>query len=107
MIKNLLDPMITLETLQTHPKAMLYEICQKIKVEIESRDAWKESGEVEFMVDGEIVGRAKYESKRAVATNRAAYEALVKIITKFNLKNAAYEAWDKLIKKFNLKNVKR
>ncbi|KAL7117394.1 hypothetical protein ACP275_03G069700 [Erythranthe tilingii] len=87
IIKNLLQPMITPSTLHTHPVTLLYEICQKNKVKLESRDLWKETGEVEFMVDGEFVGRAKYRAKRVVANNRAAYEACHKIIRKLKLEN--------------------
>ncbi|KAK6115284.1 hypothetical protein DH2020_007553 [Rehmannia glutinosa] len=44
IVKNLLQPMITPSTLHTHPVTMLYEICQKNKVNVESRDLWKETG---------------------------------------------------------------
>ncbi|KAI3464893.1 hypothetical protein Pfo_021556 [Paulownia fortunei] len=87
IVKNLLQPMITPSTLHTHPVTMLYEICQKNKVKLESRDLWKETGEIEFMVDGEFVGRAKYMAKRVVANNRAAHEAYQKIVRKLRLKN--------------------
>ncbi|KAK4429317.1 Ribonuclease 3-like protein 3 [Sesamum alatum] len=91
IIQNLLQPMITPSTLQTHPVTMLYEICQKNKVKLESRDLWKETGEIEFIVDDEFVGRAKYTAKRVVANNRAANEAYHKILRKLRLQNTRHD----------------
>ncbi|KAL0438483.1 UNVERIFIED_CONTAM: Ribonuclease 3-like protein 3 [Sesamum latifolium] len=85
IIRNLLQPMITPSTLHTHPVTKLYEICQKNKVKLESRDLWKETGEIEFIVDDEFVGRAKYRAKRVVANNRAANEAYQEILRKLRL----------------------
>ncbi|KAL0325782.1 UNVERIFIED_CONTAM: Ribonuclease 3-like protein 3 [Sesamum radiatum] len=87
IIRNLLQPMITPSTLHAHPVTMLYEICHKNKVKLESRDLWKETGEIEFIVDDEFVGRAKYRAKRVVANNRAANDAYHKILRKLRLQN--------------------
>ncbi|KAG8377861.1 hypothetical protein BUALT_Bualt08G0077500 [Buddleja alternifolia] len=85
ILENLLQPMITPSILHAHPVTMLYEICQKNKVKLETKDLWEETGEIVFVVDGEFVGHGKFRAKRQVAKFRAAYDAYHKILRKLNL----------------------
>lgn len=92
--EKLLHPMITLATLDTNPVTKLYEICQKHKVCVESKDFWKETGVIEFFVGGEFVGRATYKGKREVAHNRAALDAYQRLLTKLKLNDSIDELKD-------------
>lgn len=84
VVKNLLQPIITPATLQTHPVTKLNEMCQKNGLKIQVVDLWKERGEIEVYVDHEYAGRGKYSSKRLIAMNRAAKNAFDQIESKFN-----------------------
>lgn len=84
VVKNLLQPMITVTTVKTHPVTKLHETCQKNGLKIEFRDMWKETGEIEVYVDHEFAGRGKYCSKRLIALNRAAANAYNHILKKLS-----------------------
>ncbi|KAK6142425.1 hypothetical protein DH2020_022773 [Rehmannia glutinosa] len=63
IVKNLLEPMIIPDALPTHPITQLRELCQRKKFSVKIRDFWKETGEIEIVVDEYFVGRAKYSAK--------------------------------------------
>ncbi|KAL3845281.1 hypothetical protein ACJIZ3_002684 [Penstemon smallii] len=91
IVEKLLDPMITPSTVQTHPVTMLYEECQKNKAKIDCKDFWDETGEIEFIVDGESIGKAKYTAKKSIANNRAAQEAYRKFVEKLRQENTGHD----------------
>ncbi|XP_027171833.1 ribonuclease 3-like protein 3 [Coffea eugenioides] len=84
VVKNLLQPMITLTTIKTHPVTKLHEICQKNGLKVEFVDMWKETGEIEVYVDHKYAGTGKYCSKRLIALNRAAANAYNHILKKLS-----------------------
>ncbi|KAL3624673.1 hypothetical protein CASFOL_031341 [Castilleja foliolosa] len=85
IVKNLLEPIITPAGLPTHPVIQLRELCQRKGFTVKIRDFWAETGEIEFVIDDEFVGRAKYSAKRVVAKNRAALDAYKQIIERLDL----------------------
>ncbi|GER31579.1 ribonuclease 3 family protein [Striga asiatica] len=84
VVKNLLEPIITPSDLPTHPVVKLRELCQRKGFTLEIRDFWKVSGEIEVVVDEDVVGKAKYSAKRVIAMNRAALDAYNKIVEKIH-----------------------
>ncbi|KAA8524728.1 hypothetical protein F0562_011151 [Nyssa sinensis] len=88
VVKRLLEPIITPETMQTHPMTKLYEICQKNGYELHMVDVWKETGEIEFLVNNEFFGKGIFSSKRFIALNRAANNAYNEIVRKFGVEDA-------------------
>lgn len=48
-------------------------------------DSWKETGVVEFVIEEQFVGMAKYKAKRAIAKNRAALDAYNTIVAELDL----------------------
>ncbi|KAK3022351.1 hypothetical protein RJ639_045302 [Escallonia herrerae] len=75
VVEKLLQPIITLADLETHPVTRLYELCQKNNMTIAVADSWKTTGEIEFLVDDKLVGKEKYKLKKFIAVNRAAANA--------------------------------
>ncbi|KAL2483030.1 RNAse II-like 1 [Forsythia ovata] len=88
--KDLLQPVITRESVQTHPVTMLYEICQKNGRKVNIRDSWRKTGEIEIFVDGKFAGRGKYDAKKLIAVNRAAHNAYQQILRKLVHENSQY-----------------
>ncbi|KAH7850741.1 hypothetical protein Vadar_002294 [Vaccinium darrowii] len=84
VVKRLLEPMITPQTLQTHPVTKLTELCQKRGLKLDYVDLWSASKEFKVLVDNEIVGRAHYPPKKAIAVNRAANNAYEEIMRRLN-----------------------
>ncbi|KAL8506768.1 hypothetical protein ACS0TY_017602 [Phlomoides rotata] len=80
--KNLLEPIITPETLPVHPVTLLHEMCDKKKLTLMSRDSWERTGEFEFVVDKKFSGKAKFSDKKAIAKNRAAFLVYNQILEK-------------------------
>ncbi|CAN1161309.1 Ribonuclease 3-like protein 3 [Linum perenne] len=74
VFKRLLEPIVEKETLKVHPVTELYEICQKRKLKLEFKGLWKEG--IDVYVNDQFAGRGSYESKKEVAQNRAAKDAL-------------------------------
>ncbi|KAL3848998.1 hypothetical protein ACJIZ3_010880 [Penstemon smallii] len=91
VVKNLLQPMITPENLQTHPVTMLNEMCQKKGLEVKFVDLWSAKGEIEVLVDGEFVGKGIYEDKKVIAVNRAARNAYIQIVEKLHQENIGHD----------------
>ncbi|KAJ9561194.1 hypothetical protein OSB04_006354 [Centaurea solstitialis] len=77
VVKILLDPMITPETLQKDPVRRLKELCHKKKLKIQFRDKWLKEGVCEVFVDNELIGRGEYKAKKEIALNRAAEDAWI------------------------------
>ncbi|GLJ58466.1 hypothetical protein SUGI_1450970 [Cryptomeria japonica] len=69
--KNLLEPLVTPETLEKHPVSELQELCQKTGKCV----MYKEKIVVEVFIDDEMVGRGEC-TKKEVAKKRAARNAL-------------------------------
>lgn len=76
VFKELLEPVISRETLQIHPVTKLYEICQKKNLKVTFEDLWKENMEFNVFVDDQLAGKATYGLKKDIAHNRAAMDAL-------------------------------
>lgn len=76
VFKELLKPMISPETLKTHPVTELYEVCQKNKLKVKFVDLWKESTAFHIFIEDQLLGRGAYAPKKEIAHNRAAKDAL-------------------------------
>lgn len=80
VVKELLQPLITPTTLEIRPVPKFTELCQKNKLEIKVVDNWEKTGEIEYFVDEQFVGKGKFSGKKDVAQNRAAYNAYDQVI---------------------------
>ncbi|XP_054820102.1 ribonuclease 3-like protein 3 [Prosopis cineraria] len=87
VFRRLLEPMIDAETIKTHPVTELYEVCQKLNLKVQFVNSWKDSKKVDVIVDNQLVGRGICGSKREIAQNRAAQNALTKIQTILSIKD--------------------
>ncbi|KAJ8749408.1 hypothetical protein K2173_018902 [Erythroxylum novogranatense] len=76
VFKNLLEPMIRLETLKSHPRTALNEVCNKAHMEVRFDDKWEECKSINVFVDGQLAGKGTSASKKEIAYNRAAKDAL-------------------------------
>lgn len=86
MTKDLLEPIITLEMLQTNPVKKLYEMCQKHGLKVRLRDLWLRDGTYEIFVDKQLRGRGEYRAKKEIALNRAANDAYNEIVRSLGVK---------------------
>ncbi|XP_045809730.1 ribonuclease 3-like protein 3, partial [Trifolium pratense] len=73
---KLLEPIIDPYTIQKHPVTELHEICQKKSLKLQFIDLWRESMSVNVLINEKVVGRGIYGSKKEIAHNRAAKNAL-------------------------------
>ncbi|GAU23033.1 hypothetical protein TSUD_336810 [Trifolium subterraneum] len=73
---KLLEPIIDPDTVQKHPVTELHEMCQKKNLNLQFIDLWKESMSVNVLINKKFVGRGIYGSKKEIAHNRAAKDAL-------------------------------
>ncbi|KAH9744878.1 Chitin elicitor receptor kinase 1 [Citrus sinensis] len=87
VFKELLKPMISPETLKTHPVTELYEVCQKNKLKVKFVDLWKESTAFHIFIEDQLLGRGAYAPKKEIAHNRAAKDALNNIERLLNEKD--------------------
>lgn len=85
-IKDMLQPLITPETLEIQPITKIMELCQKNKLTINIVDNWDETGEFECIVDGKFVAKGKSSQNKATARNRAAYNAYELVIKNLRMK---------------------
>ncbi|CAK7349013.1 unnamed protein product [Dovyalis caffra] len=76
VFKDLLEPIISHETLKVHPVTQLYEVCQKRNLQVKFVDLWKDNMAFDVFVGGQLVGRGTYGLKKEIAHNRAAKDAL-------------------------------
>ncbi|RHN68918.1 putative ribonuclease III [Medicago truncatula] len=76
VFKKLLEPIIDPNTIQRHPVTELHEVCQKKSLKLQFRDLWKETMRIEVLINEEFVGSGVYGSKKEIAHNRAAKNAL-------------------------------
>ncbi|XP_057955853.1 ribonuclease 3-like protein 3 isoform X2 [Malania oleifera] len=76
VFKDLLEPVISPETLRLHPRSELFEVCQKKGLHVQFVDLWKERTTFEVFIDKQFVGRGSYGLKKEIAQNRAAKVAL-------------------------------
>ncbi|CAI0550929.1 unnamed protein product [Linum tenue] len=74
VFKRLLEPIVEKDTLRVHPVTELYEMCQKRKLRLEFKGSWKQG--IDVYVNDQLAGRGNYESKKEIAQNRAAKDAL-------------------------------
>ncbi|XP_062104661.1 uncharacterized protein LOC133815915 [Humulus lupulus] len=75
VFKDLLEPLISLETLKRHPMTELYEICQKKNLTVRWVDSWSQTHCMDVYVGDKRVGTGSYHIKN-IAQNRAAKCAL-------------------------------
>ncbi|KAK4276002.1 hypothetical protein QN277_019005 [Acacia crassicarpa] len=87
VFRPLLEPMINAETLKTHPVTELHQVLQKHNLEPQFVDSWKDSMAVEVLVDDQLVGKGICGSKKEIAKNRAALNALQNIQTILSTKD--------------------
>ncbi|EOA18892.1 hypothetical protein CARUB_v10007521mg [Capsella rubella] len=83
VIKPLLEPIIPLDKLETHPVTELYEMCQKRNLKLKAKDTWKENKAYSFFVKDKLVGRGEHLIKKETARNCAAKDAIAKFSTFF------------------------
>jgi len=89
----LIDP----NNIQRHPSAELNEFCQKKGLKLQFRDLWKVSGIVEVLIDEKLAGSGKCGSKKEIAHNRAAKNALENIKKKIGISTSTkYDATEDL-----------
>ncbi|XP_073139060.1 ribonuclease 3-like protein 3 [Henckelia pumila] len=88
IMKTLLVPLVTPASVKMHPATRLHELCQKMGFKVEIRDYWKKTGEFEFFVDDEFVGRGKYLDKKSIACNRAAHDAYCNLMQKLDMEGS-------------------
>ncbi|XP_006342288.1 ribonuclease 3-like protein 3 [Solanum tuberosum] len=79
VVENLLQPMITLENLETHPVTKFYEACQRNGWSVKLIDTWEKTGEIEVFA-GKFAGKGKFSGKKLIALNRAAHNAYCEIV---------------------------
>ncbi|XP_057984535.1 ribonuclease 3-like protein 3 [Hevea brasiliensis] len=76
VFKDLLEPIISQETLKIYPVTELYEVCQKKHLKAKFVDLWRESMAFDMFIDDQLVGRGTHGLKKEIAHNRAAKDAL-------------------------------
>ncbi|XP_028800291.1 ribonuclease 3-like protein 3 [Neltuma alba] len=86
VFRRLLEPLIDAETLKTHPVTKLYQICQKHNLKVQFKDSWEDLKAVEVLVNNQWVGSGTCSSKKEIAYNRAAQDALKNIQTILSIK---------------------
>ncbi|KAK4354119.1 hypothetical protein RND71_026313 [Anisodus tanguticus] len=89
VVEGLLQPLITLANLETHPVTKFYEVCQKYGWSVKLIDTWEETGEMEFFVDGKFAGKGKFSGKKLIALNRAARNAYCEIVTNLSVETTS------------------
>ena len=84
-MKNLLQPMIY-TTVDMHPVAKLFELCQKNALTFKIVDLWEKTCEYEIHLENEdeCIGSGHYKSKNLIALNRAALDAYNNISERFS-----------------------
>ncbi|XAR55351.1 Ribonuclease III [Bertholletia excelsa] len=87
VVKNLLEPIITPSTIQTHPVTRFYELCQKHGFKVNFVDLWEESGIIEVYVDDQFIEKGIYRPKKLIALNRAASNAYNQMVKKLSVEN--------------------
>ncbi|KAL3363780.1 hypothetical protein AABB24_012822 [Solanum stoloniferum] len=85
-VKDMLQPLITPETLEIQPVTKIMQLCQKNKLEINIVDNWEETREFECFVDGKSVAKGKSSQNKDTAKNRAAYNAYEQVIENLPMK---------------------
>ncbi|XP_030481788.2 ribonuclease 3-like protein 3 isoform X2 [Cannabis sativa] len=88
VLKTLLQPFISIETLKRHPVTELYEMCQKNHLKLKFVDLWVETYTINVYIDDQLVGTASYAPKKEIAQNRAAKCALQNIDTLIDIKSS-------------------
>ncbi|KAF7815372.1 ribonuclease 3-like protein 3 [Senna tora] len=94
IFRSLLEPIIDPDTLKTHPVTELYEVCQKMNWKVQFVDLWNQKMAFYVLIDNHLVGRGIYGTKKEVAYNRAAQDALDKIRSLFNNKDVWKKVWN-------------
>ncbi|OVA09752.1 Ribonuclease III domain [Macleaya cordata] len=83
IIKELLKPIIDHETLEVHPMTELQELCQKYKLKLQiikdSTSNKENTMKVDVQVNEKVVGTGTHRSKKEIAQNRAAKDAILKL----------------------------
>ncbi|KAJ6729223.1 RNASE II-LIKE 1 [Salix viminalis] len=89
--KDLLEPIISQETMRLHPVTELYEACQKRNLKLRFVDLWEEHMAFDVLIDDQFMGRGIYGPKKEIAHNRAANDALNNIEKVFGKKDCSDE----------------
>ncbi|CAH8317000.1 unnamed protein product [Eruca vesicaria subsp. sativa] len=77
VIKPLLEPIITLDKLEKHPVTKLNEMCQKKNLKLKFDDSsWETDKTVLVLIEDHLVGSGHHLTKKEVAKNCAANNAL-------------------------------
>ncbi|GAB2228731.1 hypothetical protein Drorol1_Dr00022855 [Drosera rotundifolia] len=76
VFRVLLEPIISPETLGSHPVKQFFELCQKRGWKPEFVDLWEKSMRYNVFIEGQLVGCAVYGRKKEIAYTRAAKDAL-------------------------------
>ncbi|RZC65748.1 hypothetical protein C5167_009439 [Papaver somniferum] len=78
IIKDLLEPLVSPETIEEHPMTELQEFCQKnkLKLKIVKDLKIKENKKVSVLVNDTLIGIGTHGGKQEIAQNRAARSAI-------------------------------
>lgn len=89
VFRPLLEPLISLETLELHPVTELYQLCQKQAKHIEYKSSMEgDTIRVTAVIDGNVVGSAEHP-KKVLAKRVAAREALGKLRMKYKVEKGS------------------
>ncbi|KAF9688275.1 hypothetical protein SADUNF_Sadunf02G0180700 [Salix dunnii] len=91
IFKDLLEPIISQETLKVHPVTELYEVCQKRNLKLKFVDLWEKNMAFDVFIEDQFMGRGTYGLKKEIAHNRAANDALNNIEKVFGKKDCSDE----------------
>ncbi|MCD9640383.1 Endoribonuclease Dicer [Datura stramonium] len=80
VLKDLLQPLITLEKLEVHPATKIYELCQKNGLMTKFVDQWGKTREMQDFVDEKFEGKRNSSGKKITAQNRAAHNAYYQVV---------------------------
>ena len=64
VFKDLLEPIISTETLKRHPVTELYEMCQKRNLKLRFVDRWKETTTVDVLINEAAGGKCQVSSEK-------------------------------------------
>ncbi|KAK4714061.1 hypothetical protein R3W88_019968 [Solanum pinnatisectum] len=92
-VKDMLQSLITPETLEIQSVIKFIELCQKNNLRIELVDNWDKTREIEYFVDGKFNGKGKSSlgEKKEAAKNKAANNACHQVIKNLREKTSVDE----------------
>ncbi|KAK6784856.1 hypothetical protein RDI58_018311 [Solanum bulbocastanum] len=92
-VKDMLQSLITPETLEIQSVTKFIELCQKNNLRIQLVDNWDKTREIEYFVDGKFAGKGKSSlgEKKETAKNKAANNAYHQVIKNLREKTSVDE----------------